>query len=250
MCLILFSWKSHPDYDLILTANRDEFYNRPALPAHRWPEHLELIAGKDLTGGGTWMGITAQGRMAALTNYRDPENINPTAPSRGALTKDFLTSQVSPESYLEALRSEKKAYNGFNLLVGDNKSLWYYNNINHEVSELAPGVYGLSNALLNNSWPKVDEGRKAIHQLQSMSELSTQELLNVVQNKALAPDKTLPATGVPLEWERALSAMHITMDGYGTRCSTAILKSQEKIHFSEWTHPLVGQKEDQVDFIL
>lgn len=250
MCLILFGWKSHPQYDLVLVANRDEFYDRPTQPAHEWNEHPGMIAGKDLTAGGTWMGITKTGRFAALTNYRDPKNIDPNAPSRGHLTKDFLISDTSPLNYLSTLKSEKSNYNGFNLLVGDQESLWYYNNVNHQIKELNAGVYGLSNALLDDPWPKVVNGKHGLKQLIIQSEPKDDELIGLVMNNSTAPDEDLPDTGVPLEWEKALSAMFIAKDNYGTRCSSLVYKKGDHIKFKEITHPLVGQKKDQVEFIL
>lgn len=250
MCLILFAWKKHPQYDLVLAANRDEFYNRPTQVAQAWPAHPDMIAGKDLTAGGTWMGITRSGRFAALTNYRDPQNINPKAPSRGQLTKDFLLSDSSPAAYLQKVKSNDMSYNGFNLLVGDQDSLWYYNNVNHKITPLAPGVYGLSNALLNDAWPKVIQGQERLAQILSSESLSTASLLNLVLDQTIAPDSQLPHTGVPLEWERALSAMYIATPDYGTRCSTALLKSKTKTYYAERSHAHQGQKEDQVDFTL
>ncbi|MEO9806301.1 MAG: NRDE family protein [Reichenbachiella sp.] len=250
MCLILFAWKVHPKHDLILVANRDEFFNRPTAPAQIWQEQPELIAGKDLTAGGTWLGVTKSARFAALTNYRDPANIDPKAPSRGQLTKDYLTSTIDPQNYLTGLRSKKIPYNGFNLLVGDERSLWYYNSVNHKIESLAPGVYGLSNALLNDPWPKVVKGKSDLRGSLDHPEPNAKELLRLIQNTTLAPDEMLPQTGVPLEWERALSAMYISTETYGTRCSTVLLKNQQKTQFIEHTYAHVGQKEAQVEFIL
>ncbi|UXX79718.1 NRDE family protein [Reichenbachiella carrageenanivorans] len=250
MCLILFAWKKHPKYNLVLSANRDEFYNRPTQPAQVWPAHPSLIAGKDLTAGGTWMGITQSGRFAALTNYRDPKHINPQAPSRGSLTKDFLITNSEPEEYLHKIKSSNIPYNGFNLLVGDQDNLWYYNNINHEIISLPSGIYGLSNALLNEPWPKVKVGKERLGHILSNENLSTKDLLTLVQDQTIAPDHLLPQTGIPIEWERALSAMYITTPDYGTRCSTALIKDKTQTHFSEHSHAHLGQKEDQVDFIL
>lgn len=250
MCLILFSWKAHSHHDLIVAANRDEFYNRPTRSAHAWQESPDLIAGKDLTAGGTWMGITKSGRFAALTNYRDPANINPEAPSRGHLTKEFLLSEVSPEAYLQALKKRNEPYNGFNLLVGNHDTLCYYNNVNHEIKALKPGIYGLSNALLNDPWPKVKQGMNKLKSLMKQDHPSAQALIKIVQNKSLASDQELPNTGVPIDWERSLSAMFIEMDGYGTRCSTAILKTGKKVHFNELTYSHLGQKKEEVEFIL
>ncbi|WP_420582225.1 NRDE family protein [Reichenbachiella sp.] len=250
MCLILFAWKKHPSYDLIVTANRDEFYNRPTQAASLWPEQPTLLAGKDLTAGGTWMGVTKTGKFAALTNYRDIANINDHAPSRGDLTKDYLIQNHKPKTYLEKLKSEQIPYNGFNLLIGDQNSLWYYNNINYEIKPLEPGIYGLSNALLDDPWPKVEAGKQKLGELIQNDALTADSLLKIIQDKTIALDIKLPNTGVPLEWERALSAMFITMENYGTRCSTTLLKKGTSTNFAEKTYPHLGQKEDQVEFIF
>ncbi len=250
MCLILFAWKAHRTNDLILVANRDEFYNRPTQQAHEWQDRLTLIAGKDLRSGGTWMGVAKSGRFAALTNYRDPANINPKAPSRGQLTKGFLTSDISPQDYLEAVQSRNLPYNGFNLLVGDKDCLWYYNNVNRQKESLAPGIYGLSNALLDDPWPKVQKGKVGVGMLLKNPYVTTEELLKLVQDKNLAPDGNLPDTGIPLELERKLSAMFISAGAYGTRCSTVLLRSQKKTYLVEHSYPHIGQEEDRVEFIL
>ncbi|WP_422361505.1 NRDE family protein [Reichenbachiella sp.] len=250
MCLILFAWKKHASYDLIVTANRDEFYNRPTQSAGLWPNYPDLLAGKDLTAGGTWMGVTKTGKFAALTNYRDIAKISDNAPTRGDLTKDYLTQNVEPKTYLEKVKSAQIPYNGFNLLVGDNDSLWYYNNINHEIKSLEPGIYGLSNALLNDPWPKVETGKQKLSQLLQYDHLTSSNLLGIIQDKTIAPDDQLPSTGVPIDWERALSAMYITMENYGTRCSTTLLKKGTSTNFTEKIYAHLGQKEDQVEFIL
>lgn len=250
MCLILFAWKKHETYDLIVAANRDEFYNRPTEVAKIWHDHPNLIAGKDLTAGGTWMGVSKTGKFAALTNYRDPAHIDANAPSRGQLTKDYLTQDISPKIYLEQVASERIPYNGFNLLLGDHESLWYYNNINHSIASLQPGIYGLSNALLDDSWPKVKSGKERLEEMIDQSTLSANELLEMMHDRSIAPDNELPSTGVPLDWERALSAKFITMENYGTRCSTILLKKAKKFKYIEKTHAHLGQKEDQVEFIL
>lgn len=248
MCLILFAWKMHPKQKLVLAANRDEFYKRPTEAASFWKENDQLIGGKDLVGGGTWMGMTKQGRFAALTNYRDPDNIDPHAPSRGQLTKDFLESDISPLEYLTQLKETKTPYNGFNLLVGDGASLWYYNNVNYEIQALQPGIYGLSNALLNSPWPKVTWGKNALEKAITPTPIDTDQLTEIVKNSTLAKDETLPSTGVSLEWERLLSPLFISSETYGTRCSTIILQSDEQVSFKEITHAHQGQSKDEIAY--
>jgi len=248
MCLILFAWKTHPKHDLILAANRDEFYDRPTLRAYYWQENSGLLAGKDLTGGGTWIGVAKSGRFAALTNYRDPDHIDPDAPTRGTLTTDFLSSEIPPDAYLEKLIMSDKKYNGFNLLVGNNDSLWYYNNVDHNIEDLPPGLYGLSNGLLNESWPKVESGKAALAKTLATDPIVPEALLKILDSKKIAIDSQLPKTGVPIQWERSLSPLFIATENYGTRCSTIIMKKNETGLFIEKTHRLENQTEGVVRF--
>jgi uncharacterized protein with NRDE domain len=219
VCLILVAWQAHPDYPLVVAANRDEFYARRTAGADFWPDHPQILAGRDLEAGGTWLGITRSGRFAALTNYRDPATLKPQAPSRGQLVADFLAGETAIDSYLDAL--DAAAYNGFNLLLGDHDKLVAFSNISMQRHELAPGVYGLSNALLDTPWPKVGAGKTALSgALAALPDESA--LFRLLRDDTRHPDAALPATGVSLEWERLLSAAFIRSPAYGTRCSTVI----------------------------
>lgn len=233
MCLILVAWRAHADNPLVVAANRDEFFARPTAPAAFWPELPELLAGRDLESGGTWLGITKTGRFAALTNYRDPARHKPDAPSRGTLVAGYLACELSIDSYLAALSPAD--YNGFNLLLGDGSRLVAFNNISMERHELAPGVYGLSNALLDTPWPKVGAGKTALSS--ALAALPDETLLSrLLRDDTIHPDTALPATGVPLEWERLLSAAFIRGTEYGTRCSTIVkVGSQGTAVFDEQT---------------
>ena len=234
MCLILFSYKQHPDLPLVVLANRDEFLARPTREAHWWEEE-NILAGKDLKAGGSWLGVSRGGRFAALTNVREPHNIKADAPSRGALVTDFLTSAISPEAYLDQIAAKGQAFNGFNLLVADHDSLWYYGNRGEAPQPLSPGVYGLSNALLDTPWPKLETGKEALANW--LVKPNEQEAFNILQDPHIYPDERLPATGVPLEWERGLSARFIRMENYGTRCSTLLrIDAKGGISFSERTY--------------
>lgn len=246
MCLIVFSWKNHPKYDLIVTANRDEFLERPTLPAQWWEENPSVLAGKDLIGKGTWLGITKERKFAALTNYRDIKRLKSEAPTRGLLTADFLNRDISPSDYLDSLTEIADQYNGFNLLVGDQESLWYFNNVNFEKRQLTPGNYGLSNGLLDDSWPKVTKSKSLFEQAVGQGELTTQGLIELMLDSEVYPDSTLPETGLPLDKERGVSAIFIMMENYGTRCTTAILSSHEKTLFSERTYELPNQQANEV----
>lgn len=219
MCLILLAWHSHPRFPLIVAANRDEFYRRRSASADFWGAHPQVLAGRDLEAGGTWLGITRQGRFAALTNYRDPSRHLADAPSRGRLVSDFLCGHDTIDAYLDSLQPSD--YNGFNLLLGDKQQLVAFNNITQERHPLAPGIYGLSNATLDTPWPKVDAGKTALADaLTAMPDETA--LRHLLRDERIHPDTALPATGVSLEWERLLSAAFIRSPNYGTRCSTLI----------------------------
>lgn len=219
MCLILLAWHSHPRFPLIVAANRDEFYRRRSASADFWGAHPQVLAGRDLEAGGTWLGITRQGRFAALTNYRDPSRHLADAPSRGRLVSDFLCGHDTIDAYLDSLQPSD--YNGFNLLLGDKQQLVAFNNITQERNTLAPGIYGLSNATLDTPWPKVGAGKTALEQ--ALATLPDETALwHLLHDDQIHPDAVLPATGVPLEWERLLSAAFIRSPDYGTRCSTLI----------------------------
>jgi uncharacterized protein with NRDE domain len=219
VCLILVAWQAHPEYPLVVAANRDEFYARRTASAEFWPEHPQVLAGRDLEAGGTWLGITRSGRFAALTNYRDPASHKPQVPSRGKLVADFLAGDTTIDANLDAL--DASAYNGFNLLLGDGQKLVAFSNISMQRHELAPGVYGLSNALLDTPWPKVGAGKTALSGALAALPDET-ALFHLLRDDTHHPDAALPATGVSLNWERLLSAAFIRSLDYGTRCSTVI----------------------------
>ena len=221
MCLLLFAYKTHPKYKLILSANRDEFYNRNTQEAHFWEENTDVLAGKDLVAGGTWLGINKNGYFAALTNFRNGQNTTKNALSRGFLTKNYLLNGGDPISYLFRTQFQASKYNGFNLLVADKDNLMYYSNQEKIIKTLHSGVYGLSNHLLNTDWEKVTRGKEKLSEYIKNEDLDTKSLLDFMSDAT--PASVLPSTGVPLEWEKTLSPMFIRSPEYGTRCSTAIL---------------------------
>lgn len=224
MCLILIAYRYHQHYPLVVAANRDEFYDRPASPLAFWEDHPSLAAGRDLKAGGTWLGVTTTGRFAGLTNYRDPAQQQPNAPSRGHLVSAYLQGQESARVYLDGLATQAGAYNGFNLLVGDEEGLFYYSNLGGLPRALEPGLYGLSNHFLNTPWPKVERSRTALAQmLAEHSHPNPEQLLSILTDPTPAPDTALPHTGIPMDWERWLSPIFITAPGYGTRASTLLL---------------------------
>lgn len=250
MCLILIAHQADSRYPLVVAANRDEFFARPTRQANFWPDAesaIPLLAGKDLRAGGTWLGMTATGRFAAVTNIRDPSQTEPKARSRGELTLDFLQGGASPAQYAAALSQQFDDYAGFNLLLGDREDLYYLNNHHKVMARLQPGVYGLSNGLLDAPWPKIVTGRTALQSmLNDAGQLSTDQLIALMTNPTEAPDEALPATGVSRELERKLSSMFIRNPerDYGTMCSTAIIvDAQRNCRFSEQNYTDTGDPE-------
>ena len=242
MCLILFACHMHPDYPLILIANRDEFHARPTRVAQWWYDSPNLLAGQDLTAGGTWLGITTSGRIAAITNYRDPSSNNPVAHSRGALTTEFLQQQISPEKYQEQLQTQRNDYNGYNLLFGSVDNLYYFSNRGGPPFTISPGIHGLSNHLLDTPWPKVSKGKQALEQMLKQQKINPDCLWTVLADPTIAADEELPETGIGLDWERQLSAIRIVGDHYGTRTSTLLLVRKDgQVHFVERTLLLDAQ---------
>ena len=223
MCFIVLSYRQHPRYRLVLATNRDEFYARPTAPAAFWDDAPSVLAGRDLQGGGTWLGVTRAGRLAALTNVREPHRHLDDAPTRGALVADYLTGMMQPRVYLDAVRQEAARYNGFNLLLGDTKDLFYFGNRAADIQPLEPGLYGLSNHLLDTPWPKVERGKKALAAALRNDVVDPETLFAFLADTEQAPDETLPDTGVGLEWERLLSPIFIASPAYGTRVSTVVL---------------------------
>lgn len=224
MCLILFSFETHPRYRLVLAANRDEYYDRPTEPLGFWKGRPDILAGRDLRGSGVWLGVTRSGRIAAITNYRQPALQVYNAPSRGLLVSDFLAGEKSPEAYLGLLETSGHLYNGFNLLVGDASGLFYFSNRGSGIRKLEPGLYGLSNHLLNTPWPKVEKGKAALGEIvANKQELDVEEIFGILYDKRCPPDEMLPDTGVELSWERTLSPLFITSPFYGTRSSSVVL---------------------------
>src|SRR5277367_6697575 len=218
MCLILVAWQVHPDYPLVLAANRDEFYRRPAAPAQWWPPPHPILAGRDLEAGGTWLGVTPAGAFAALTNFRDPARHLIEAPSRGRLVPQILDATSSPAARLAQLQADVPRYNGFNLLWAEGSSLRVYESVPGRTQTLLPGIYGLSNHLLDTPWPKVEQAKSRL--ATALDALPDEQgLLALLRDDAPAPDEKLPRTGVSLDWERLLSSAFINAPDYGTRCS-------------------------------
>lgn len=221
MCLILFAWQSHPQYKLVVAANRDEFYARPSAPAQFWQDAPHILAGRDLEQNGTWLGVTRSGRFAAITNVRDP-TAKQGAHSRGHLVRDFLNSDNSPNCFISQIQSALAEYSPFNLLLSDGNALHYCNSRGENIA-LQPGVYGLSNAALDTPWPKVNIGKQAL--ADTLSDVQHESLFCLLADRTPADNHQLPTTGIPQWLEHKLSASFIHFDSYGTRCSTLVLQT-------------------------
>jgi uncharacterized protein with NRDE domain len=234
MCLILFSYKSHPKYRLILAANRDEFYKRPTASSQFWAENPNILGGRDLEKMGTWIGITRTGRFAAITNYRDPSLMLENAKSRGELVSNFLFSNDSPGEYLNKVKLKSSLYKGFNLLVGDSSSFLYFSKLKN-VEEIIPGIHGMSNDQLNTPWPKVERGKNTLEKcIQQKTSLIPECLFELLADSNRVTDSELPNTGVGLEWERILSPIFVQSADYGTRSSTVLtIDYQNHVTFTE-----------------
>jgi len=226
---------------LILAANRDEFYARPTSYAHWW-ENEEFLAGKDLKGGGTWLGVSKSGNVAAVTNYRDPANIRPDAKTRGNLVTDYLNGfDGKGKDYLQLVSSQAGDYNGFNLLIMENEKALHFSNYENKVSEVTSGTHLLTNALLDTSWPKAEKLESSFSSV-IQTEFTHQDVLSILEDDATAEDHELPETGLPYDLEKAVSAVCIKTENYGTCCSTVItIDHENKLTFTERSF-LVGDR--------
>jgi uncharacterized protein with NRDE domain len=239
MCLIFLSVKQHPTYKLIISANRDEFYQRKTAPAHFWEDMPHIVGGRDLEASGTWMAMSRNGKISMVTNYRDLKNLKDVAPSRGQLVSDFLANGDKPDQYLEKISKNANAYNGFNLIVGNPDELYYFSNYKNDIEKIPSGLHGLSNHLLNTPWPKVEQGVKDMKRALNQEKINSTLLFGLLRNEAIASDEKLPDTGIGLERERALSSMFIKSPNYGTRCSTVVLVDQNnEVSYTERVYDL------------
>jgi uncharacterized protein with NRDE domain len=227
MCLIVFACDCHPRYRLVLAANRDEYFSRPTAPAAFWHDAPEVLAGRDLEAGGTWLGVTRSGRLAAVTYFREPARPARHLPSRGMLAADFLAGTMPPEEYLETLRREEGRYGGFNILFGDNGALFYHTNRGDISVRVAAGIHGLSNGLLDTPWPKVVAAREQLENLVRNDTAEPEGLFALLADRSAYPDPLLPDTGFGIERERHLSPIFIAGSTYGTRSSTIVLLGRD-----------------------
>jgi uncharacterized protein with NRDE domain len=249
MCLVVVAVDVHPRYRVVIAANRDEFHARPTQPAHWWDEGW--LAGRDLAGGGTWLGVTRSGRWALLTNIRDPARFDPKAPSRGLLVTGVLADRAAPAVALQTIANSSRRHNGFNLLAGDVADVHWASNRNAGAHALAAGVHGLSNHLLDTPWPKVVRTKAAVAAWCAAAPHGAPEfepLFEILRDRTEAADADLPATGIPLDRERLLSAPFIVSDTYGTRSSTVLAFGVDGgIRFIERSFDPAGGATGEVD---
>jgi uncharacterized protein with NRDE domain len=236
MCLVLFAYDPNSAYPLVVAANRDEFYARPARTAHYWEDRPALLAGRDLSAGGTWLGVSRSGRFATVTNFAE-EGPSEAPLSRGRLPEAFLSSNVGAHEFAHQLHAG--AYRGFNLLMFDGERLVYTSNRGHS-EDLEPGIYGLANAELGASWPKVVRGRQALADaLQDLPD--PDRLLALLADRTVPPDDALPRRGRPLALERRVASCFIVGEEYGTRASTAVIIGRERTVFAEQEYDIMGR---------
>jgi uncharacterized protein with NRDE domain len=239
MCLIAWNWQPTSPNPLLLIANRDEYYARPTEALHWWAD-APLLAGRDLQAGGTWLGISRNGRLAALTNHRDPSHARTDAPSRGELVSAFLQGHMSATDYLSQLIERATNYNPFNLLVFDGASLIGLESRHAKMVTMQPGIGAVSNADFLTPWPKLTQLKVNFHALSTQEQPSDAQLLALLHNPRTAHDDELPATGIALEFERALSAAFVTLPDYGTRACSIVRYQAGGIHFLEQSFDATG----------
>jgi uncharacterized protein with NRDE domain len=248
MCLIVFSYKKYDDYPFVLATNRDESYFRPTEAAHVWKTSPKILAGKDLKEGGTWLGLSENGRFAALTNHRQMSDIKEDTISRGIIVKDFLLSEGNPREYLAELQRNGDKFNGFNLIAGTFDDLYYMSNKKEGIFEVQPGNHALSNAFLNTPWPKTEQSLNAFEKiLEPKGAPDKEKLFNMLLNDKRYPIEMLPDTGLSKEAEKAVSSVFIETENYGTRSSTLVIVDKgKKVHFAERTYDAGSKQTDQI----
>ena len=248
MCLILFAYRVRADLPLIVAANRDEFYARPAALARRWSDAPHVFAGRDLTAGGTWLGVSTTGRFAAVTNFSETPEGPPPPGTRGDLTANFLRGDTPARAYADVIDDD--CYRGFSLLLWDGADLVYTSNRNSHPRVLAPGIHGLSNTHLDGTmWPKVTNGTRALRSV-IRADYSANDLIRLLGDETVPNDEDLPQRGKDLEFERRVAPVFIRGDEYGTRASSAVTIGMSQIHFTEQTFGPHGVPAERVDQVL
>ncbi len=249
MCLVLLAYEHHPRYRLVLATNRDEYHDRPSQYAHWWQDHPGLLAGRDLEAGGTWLGVNRSGRLALVTNFREPGTRDQGKRSRGDLVRNFLTDDRRASEFAADLSADASAYSGFNLLLFDGENFLYLCNRGDFQEILQPGIHGLSNHRLNTPWPKVEKTRRLFANALSSADVDETELFSIIGDNRPFDDKVLPDTGIGHDLEKLLSAPFIVSPDYGTRCSTLVLwDNSGDIHFSERSFTPDGKMDQEKSY--
>ncbi len=238
MCLVAFQLQSHPTYKLVMMANRDESYARPTAPAEFWSDYPNILAGRDLEQTGTWLGVNTQGKVAALTNYRDFTLPQSSKLSRGHIVSSYLESDQPAQSFMEQLHANHTDYAGCNVLVGSADEMFYYSNIEQSIKHIKKGTHALSNALLDTPWPKVDRTKALLADyMEHIDIIDPDVLFTIMQRVEPFPTEQLPDTGVGEDLESLLSSIFIKSKDYGTRCTTVLtIDSDDRVNFEERTY--------------
>lgn len=249
MCLIALSWRNHPHYDLVLAANRDEFHTRSTQAAHAWPNTPGVFAGRDKKAGGTWCGVTPDGRFAAVTNYREMQPVQPGQQSRGELVANYLAGDWRAGDYCESVFANKGNYAGFNLLVGDADNLFYIGNRDDRgVYGVPAGIHSLSNGVLGENWPKTVRAEQALSACIAPATIEADSLFELLSDTTPTPDGQLPETGLGILRERFLSPVFVRSPSYGTRASTVILRGTDgTLHFVERSYDANGRTTNRIE---
>ena len=247
MCLIVLSCGQHPDYPLILAANRDEFHARPTRDAHWWPDKPGILGGRDLQAGGTWLALHKSGRFATVTNFRDAQPPSPKHRSRGHLVTGFLEGNSSPKDYLEEI--DEDAYAGFNLIVGTVSEVAYLSNREEGTRQLSPGTYGLSNALLDGPWHKVESSRQKLTAMLATGSVNETKLMRLMDDRTKGPVAEVEPGRLDFTKAHAITAPFIVMPDYGTRCTTIVLADRNgNWHFTERRFSATGDTSGESRF--
>ncbi len=249
MCLVLFAYRVIDGYPLIVAANRDEFYARPALAAHRWQDAPHVFAGRDLTANGTWLGVSTHRRFAAVTNFSEVGATEPLpAPrSRGDLTAAFLTGEMPALAFANAIDGER--YQGFSLLLWDGDALVYSSNRNDGAILLEPGIHGLANTHLDGTWPKAMRGKRGLGAALEQ-ERKVDALLRLLADESVPPDDDLPHRGRDIAFERRVAPIFIRGEEYGTRASTVVTFGAQTVDFTEQSFTANGALSNRIDITL
>lgn len=238
MCLLVLAWRCHPRFRVVVAANRDEFHARAAAPLAPWSDLPGVAGGRDLQAQGAWFAVDQRQRFGMVTNFREFGRQRRSAPSRGGLIPAFLAGAAGPGEYLDTLETDAPGYAGFNLLLGDQHSLWYASNRADQFArELPPGIHGLSNEFLDTPWPKLVRVRERFTELLSRPQTDDgsleDQLFDMLADRQTAPVENLPAGDLSPEWARKLSAPFVLDPGYGTRCSTILTADAESLTLVE-----------------